>query len=289
MFCVFSKKIRNKRTHLRANICCVPMWNWKQNGEILLLYIGYLGWKALIPKVTSLMKSRQFYNLVASTVGTTPEKQGSNYHLQGKHVQSTFIRLCDPSGWEVSCCGPVTEHMSGDLSSITLHSSEGISTECDALHAIWAWIRFTRRNGPLHAKGASGSAPIQIDFHPAEKKKQEKKKAWEIGALWRLCLSHNLQNSAANWHFLKQPRRLVVEVLRPFDPATAADLSSSSAASISRERGSDRPASSRREYLLTPLVANFHTTVLALWHLDEKRRLIALKTRRGIQLEPPHR
>lgn len=122
-----------------------------------------------------------------------------------------------------------------------------------------------------------------------KKEKGKKKKAWEIGALWRLCLSHNLQNSAANWHFLKQPRRLVVEVLRPFDPATAADLSSSSAASISRERGSDRPASSRREYLLTPQVANFNTTVLALWHLDEKNRLIALKTRRGIQLEPPHR
>lgn len=77
----FLKKIRNKRTHLRANMCCVPMWNWKQNGEILMLYIGYLGWKALIPKVTSLMKSRQFYNLVASTVGTTPEKQGSNFNF----------------------------------------------------------------------------------------------------------------------------------------------------------------------------------------------------------------
>lgn len=68
----FLQKIWNKTTHLRANICCVPMRNWKRNGEILMLYIGYLGWKALILKVTSLMKSRQFYVLVASTVGTSP-------------------------------------------------------------------------------------------------------------------------------------------------------------------------------------------------------------------------
>lgn len=155
------------------------MRNWKQNGEILMLYIGYLGWKALILKVTSLMKSRQFYVLVASTVGTTAEKQGSN---------SNFLIII----YRASMYNPPSSVFVIQVAErcITLWPS-------DRTHVGWFiqhypafiggdfnWMSRATCNLGMDkvysaqrpfAKGASGSAPIQIDFHPARKKRKKRK------------------------------------------------------------------------------------------------------------------